>query len=155
MRHFLVLALAPPSLAGGVMPSAPKRLLVTGAGPPQALAACLPHAFARAVALPMIAAPADPQLAATTSAVQQAIALDDAHHFSRRPRTGQRSVIASCSRQRDPRTAAIAPTITTLIPGRLEAPTSGLHLFGGAPLLSHRTAAENSSRLTAPSVSCG
>jgi hypothetical protein len=49
----------------------------------------------------MIAAPANPQLLPATRTVQQPIGLDDTHHFSRRPSTGQRTVIASCSKQRE------------------------------------------------------
>jgi hypothetical protein len=101
MRHFLPPALSPPVLPSGMMQPASKRLLVAGAGPVQAIATRLPRASTPAVTLPMIAAPANPQLLPATRTVQQPIGLDDTHHFSRRPSTGQRTVIASCSKQRE------------------------------------------------------
>jgi hypothetical protein len=107
MRHFFVLALAPAGLPGRMMPAAPKRLLVAGTSPSQAITAGLSSAFPGTITLAVVAAPADPQLATTPGTVQQPIALDDAHHISRRPWTGQRAVIASSYPQRDTRTAPI------------------------------------------------
>ncbi|MCU0692656.1 MAG: hypothetical protein MUF54_14745 [Polyangiaceae bacterium] len=128
MRHFLPVVPAPAGLPGRVMPPAPKRLLVADACPSQAIATCLSSAFPGAITLAVVAAPADPQLATAPGTVQQSIALDDTHHISCRPWTGQRDVIASSYPQRDRRTAAIT-MITSLTPGRLEAATSGLRLF--------------------------
>jgi hypothetical protein len=101
MRHFLPPALSPPVLPSGMMQPASKRLLVAGAGPVQAIATRLPRASTPAVTLPMIAAPANPQLLPATRTVQHPIGLDDTHHFSRRPSSGQRTVSASCSKQRE------------------------------------------------------
>jgi hypothetical protein len=97
MRHFLALAGAPPPLPGGVMPPPPKGVLVAGAGAPQALAAGPLRARAPAVALAMVAAPADPQLSLAARTVQQPVADDADHAPSRRQHTGQRAVIASLS----------------------------------------------------------
>jgi len=106
MRHFLAVAGTPAPLAGGMMYSTAQRLLIARAGGPHARAARAPRAVALAVALAMIAAPADLALAART--VQQPVADDPDHDPSRRQRTGQRAVIASLSLQRDKRLAAIA-----------------------------------------------
>jgi len=98
MRHFLVVAGAPPPLSDGVIKPPPKRLLVAGACAPQAIAACPLRALAPAVALAMIAAPADPELPLAARTVQQPVADDPDHDPSRRQHTGQRAVIASLSR---------------------------------------------------------
>jgi len=108
MRHFLAVAGTPAPLAGGMMYSTAQRLLIARAGGPHARAARAPRAVALAVALAMIAAPADPELALAARTVQQPVADDPDHDPSRRQRTGQRAVIASLSLQRDKRLAAIA-----------------------------------------------
>jgi len=83
MRHFLPLALAPPTLAPSVMPAAAKRLLVVCARPSNALAPRLAGTRIGTIPLPAIAPPAHPQLLLTACTVQQAVAGNDNRPTSR------------------------------------------------------------------------
>ena len=71
MRHFLALALAPSTLAGGMKLRAVGRELVAYAGAAQRRAPPAPRARLRAVDVATITAPADPHLAPAALAVEQ------------------------------------------------------------------------------------
>lgn len=107
MRHFLTLALTPPQLTRGMMAAPTKRFLVARPRPLQTLSARHASTFSGTVTLTVIAPPADAQLPLAARAVQQSVADDPDHDFSRCQHTGQRAVIASLSLQRDRRRAAI------------------------------------------------
>ncbi len=77
MRHFLTVALAPAGLPPGMMEAAPQRLLVVCARPSNALAPRQARARIGTLPLPVIAAPAHPQLLLTARTVQQAVAGND------------------------------------------------------------------------------
>jgi len=85
MRHFLPLALAPPTLAPSVMPAAAKRLLVVCARPPHARAPRLAGARVGTIPLPVITPPAHPQLLLAARTVQQSVA-GHAHRLTSCPR---------------------------------------------------------------------
>ena len=76
MRHFLRSPLTPARLAARMMDPPPKRLLVASPGGPHTLPPGLARARRWAIALPMIAAPADPQLLMTERTVPHPIADD-------------------------------------------------------------------------------
>jgi hypothetical protein len=77
MRHFLTVALAPAGLPPGMMQAAPQRLLVAVSCGVHAGAARLAGARIGTIPLPVIAAPAHPQLLLAARTVQQAVAGND------------------------------------------------------------------------------
>jgi len=88
MRHFLALALAPPTLAPRMMPPTAKTLLIAPARIPHALMPCLTRTRIRTIPLPVIATPADPLLALTTRAIEHSVTADD-RTGSSLPKAGQ------------------------------------------------------------------
>jgi hypothetical protein len=97
MRHFLTLALAPPTLPPGMMQSTLERLLVASSCRPHALAARFVGTRLGAVPLPVITAPAHPQLLLTTRAIQHPVAALDDCRPSSPQKAGQVWPIASLS----------------------------------------------------------
>jgi len=69
MRHFLTLALTPPTLPPSMMQPTASALLIVPACFAQALAPCLLRTCPGAIPLPVIAAPADTLLALTPRAI--------------------------------------------------------------------------------------
>ena len=97
MRHFLALALAPPTLPPGMMQPTLEGLLVAPSGRPHALAPRLIRTRLGAVPLPVITAPAHPQLLLTTCAIQHSVAALDDRRPSSPQKAGQVLPIASLS----------------------------------------------------------
>jgi hypothetical protein len=97
MRHFLALALAPPTLPPRMMPPTLERLLVASSCRPHALAPRLIGTRLGAVPLAVITAPAHPQLLVTTCAIQHPVAALDDRWPSSPQKAGQVLPIASLS----------------------------------------------------------
>ena len=76
MRHFLAAALAPAGLSPGMMEAAPKRPLVALDRPADALAPGLAGAGGGTIALPVITAPAHPELLLTARTAPHPITAD-------------------------------------------------------------------------------
>lgn len=97
MRHFLTPPLAPATLAPGMMQATVERLLVAPAGRTRACAPRLVRTRVGTIPLPMIAAPAHPQLLVTPGAIQHSVAGDDDRNPSSPQKAGQGLSIASLS----------------------------------------------------------
>lgn len=99
MRHFLPPSLTIGSLARGMVARSAQRLLVAPARSTKCLPTANRRALRRAVDLPAVARPADPDRLAAPLAAEQPVTLDDARCPSR-PKAGQRSPIRSSSGRR-------------------------------------------------------
>jgi hypothetical protein len=97
MRHFLALALTPPTLPPRVMQPAAKALLIAPTRFAQALAPCLPSTWVGAIPLPVVAASTDSLLTLTTRAIEDSVAADDDRTGSSRAKAGQFLPTASLS----------------------------------------------------------
>jgi hypothetical protein len=97
MRHFLPPTLTIGSLARGVIARSAQRPLVAPARSTECLPAANRRALRRAVDLPAVARPANPNGRAAPLAAEQPVTLDDAR-CSSRPKAGQRLPIRSSSR---------------------------------------------------------
>jgi hypothetical protein len=75
MRHFLLLALPPPLLPGGMATRAAVAQLITGTGPAQRLPPAQTSTPPGAVLVPTIAVPTDAHLLRAAPATVQPIAL--------------------------------------------------------------------------------
>ena len=137
MRHFLALALAKVLLALGVLPATGERGLKALAGSARARAPRLATARLGAIPLPMVAALADTLLRVAPRAVEQPVAdlADGSTSSSQR--------LDSARRSRHCLLGTSAINTQRAPPRRLEAVTSGLHLFRSLALLSRRRCADH------------
>lgn len=120
MRHFLTLALTPPTLAPRMMQPAVKACLIAPTRRPHAFAPCLSGTGIGAVSLPVIATPANAPRALATGTIEYSV---DDRTGSSLLKAGQLVPTASFS-QWDKRYRRSAQT-----PRRLEdGNSSGLHL---------------------------
>ena len=100
-------------------------MLVASSCCPHAITACLASTWLGAVQLAVITAPAHPQLMVTTGTIQHSVAALDDRRPSSPQKAGQALAIASLSA---PEQALFDDRAD--LHRRLEAATSGLHLFG-------------------------
>ena len=98
-RHFLTVALAPMGLPPSMVQATPQRLLVALSGHSNTRVPRLAGARVGTIPLPVIAAPAHPQLALTARTVQQAVA-GTAHRPTSSPHQAGASPRGSWGRRR-------------------------------------------------------